>query len=87
MEFKIIYFNQIQNDIFQYNYHIIDSYKTALYLAVENENIEIIKLLLTNNRLDINVLNILYLFFLKFHNIFFNIIQNHIFQWNSKPYF
>ena len=30
-------------------------YKGALYLAIEKENIEIIKLLLTNDRLDINI--------------------------------
>ena len=30
-------------------------YKTALYMAVEKENIEIVKLLLTNNKLDINL--------------------------------
>lgn len=33
-------------------------YLTSLYLAVENENIEIIKLLLTNDKLNINILNI-----------------------------
>ena len=32
--------------------------KTALYLAVEKENIEIIKLFLTNDKLDINIINI-----------------------------
>ena len=32
--------------------------KTALYLAVEKENIEIVKLLLTNDKLDPNILNI-----------------------------
>ena len=30
-------------------------FKTALYLAVEKENIEIVKLLLTNDKLDINI--------------------------------
>ena len=35
--------------------------KSALYLAIEKENIEIVKLLLTNDKLDINILNI-------FHN-------------------
>ena len=39
-------------------------YKTALYLAVEKENIEIVKLLLTNDKLDINIINILNIFFL-----------------------
>ena len=32
--------------------------KTALYLAIEKGNIEIIKLLLKNNELDINCINI-----------------------------
>ena len=30
-------------------------YKTPFYCAVEKENIEIIKLLLTNDKLDINL--------------------------------
>ena len=45
-------------------------YKTAFYLAVEKENIEIVKLLLTNEKLDINILNIF--------NIFFHKVQNYI---------
>ncbi len=32
--------------------------KTALYLAIEKENIEIVKLLLSNEKLDINIINI-----------------------------
>ena len=63
-------FNYIQNQSFQLDsnsylsmkFNIIKLYKTALYLAVENENIEIIKLFLTNNKLDINILNILFLY-------------------------
>ena len=55
-------------------------YKTALYLAVEKENIEIIKLLLNNDELDINLLNILNIFYIKFKILYFNIIHNHIFQ-------
>ena len=55
-------------------------YKTALYLAVEKENIEIIKLLLNNDKLDINIINILNIFFIKFKIISFNGIQNYIFQ-------
>ena len=47
-------------------------------MAVEKENIEIIKLLLTNDKLDINILNIL--------NIFIYNIQNHIIQLHSKSY-
>ena len=49
MQFKITYCNEIYIYIF---------YKTALYCAVEKENIEIIKLLLTYEKLDINILNI-----------------------------
>lgn len=30
-------------------------YKTALYIAVEKENYEIIKLLLENKKLDVNI--------------------------------
>ena len=86
MKFKIISFNEIRNHIFQWNFNIIIIYKTALYLAVEKENIEIVKLLLTNDKLDMNIINILNLFFIKLKMIFFNFIQNHIFQWYSKSY-
>ena len=48
MKFKIISFNEI----------LIYFYKTALYLAIEKENLEIIKLLLMNEKIDINILNI-----------------------------
>ena len=70
MKFKIISFNEI----------IKYFYKTALYLAVEKENIEIVKLLLNNNQLDINFLNIFNIFYIKFKIISFNAIQNHIFE-------
>ena len=60
--FYIISFNVIQNQIFERNFNIIYIYRTALYTAVEKENIEIVKLLLTNEKLDINVLNILFYF-------------------------
>ena len=49
MKFKIITFDEIK----------IYFYKTPLYFAIEKENIEIIKLLLTNDKLNINILNIL----------------------------
>ena len=41
---------------------LIKIHKTALYTAVEKENIEIIKLLLTNENIDINILNIFNIF-------------------------
>ena len=43
---KIIYFNEIQTYI----------YKTALFTAVEKENVEIVKLLLTNDKIDVNII-------------------------------
>ena len=33
-------------------------YKTVLYRAVEKENIEIIRLLLSSDKIDVNILNI-----------------------------
>ena len=61
IQFKIIYFNKIT----------IQFYKTVLYTAVEKENIEIIKLLLANDKINVNTLNILI--------FIFNEIKNHIF--------
>ena len=60
---------------------------TALHLAVKKENIEIVKILLTNDKLDINLLNIFHNFHIKLKIISFNTIQNHIFQLYSKLYF
>ena len=39
-------------------------YITSLCLAVQNKNIEIVKMLLENEEIDINHINILYTFFL-----------------------
>ena len=44
--------------ITHFNKIILLFHKTALYQAVINENIEIIKLLLANDKTDINALNI-----------------------------
>ena len=63
MKFKIKYFNEI---------FFLKNYKTALYSAVEKENIEIIKLLLSNDQIDVNYLCILILNFIKFKIISFN---------------
>ena len=79
MKFKIIKLNEIK----------IWFYKTALFAAIEEENIEIVKLLLANNKLDINIINIFQLCFHSIQNhiiliafkiIYFNEIQNSIFQ-------
>ena len=45
MKFKIKHINKIP----------IHFYKTALHMAVEKENIEIIELLLSNPNIDINI--------------------------------
>lgn len=51
------------------------SYKTALHIAVEKENIEIIRLLLSREDIDVNILLILNL---KFLNIILNYVLNSI---------
>ena len=83
---KLYFFNEIRNHIFQWNFNIILIYKAALYLAVEKENIEIVKALLMNNKFDINLGHIFLNFLIKFKIIFCNIIKNHIFQYNSKSW-
>ena len=69
MKFKITYFYEI----------LIYLYKTALYLAIEKENLDIIKLLLSNDKIDVNILSILNFLYIKFKIIRFNFIQIHIF--------
>ena len=38
-----------------FNEIIIRIYKTALYLAIEKENIEIVKLLLIHDKINVNI--------------------------------
>ena len=73
------FFNEIQYRIFQWNSNIIHFYKASLHLAIEKGNIEIVKLLLTSDKLDINLL-------LIFNMLCFYKIQNHIFQLYLKSY-
>ena len=47
-------------------------YKTALYLAVEKGNIEILNLLLSKDGIDINALNVFVYFIIRFKIIYFN---------------
>ena len=49
MDFIIIYYNGI----------IIYIYRTALYAAVMKKDIEMVKLLLTDDSIDVNIFNIL----------------------------
>lgn len=51
--FLFLYFDEIVKEDFNDIY--IKFYKTALYLAVEKENIEIIKVFLDKDKLDINI--------------------------------
>lgn len=65
MEFKIIYLNKI----------IILCFfdETALYLACLKENVEIVKLLLANDQIDVNVLNILFCLLIIFWFFFYHV--------------
>lgn len=51
-----IYFNEILINAIN---------KTALFVAVENGNIDIVKLLLSNNNIDVNIINTIINHFLK----------------------
>lgn len=53
-------------------------HQTALYGAIEENNIEIVKLLLSNEKLNINILNVLY--------CFINKINMKIIERNSRLY-
>lgn len=58
-------------------------------MAVQNRNLEIVKHLLSNDKIDVNILNILAysLFFIKFKiKDVSNKIQNQIFEYNLKQY-
>ena len=61
MKSKIICFDEI----------LVYFYKTALYLAIEKKNIEIIKILLLNDNINVNIPYIPTFILYK--------IQNHIF--------
>ena len=66
MTFKHKYFNEIQHQVFQF--HLISNIsmkfllnvnKTPLCIAIENQNVEIVQLLLMNDKLDVNIASIL----------------------------
>ena len=57
--------------------------KTVLYNAVEKENIEIIQLLLSNDKIDVNILNI-FIIFILFKIKKLNEISNQNIEWNFK---
>lgn len=49
--------------------------ETPLFAAVKNENIEIVKLLLTDDKIDVNILNVLINFYYKINIMYFNDIE------------
>ena len=55
---------------------------TPLHLAVKKGYIEIVKLLLTNDKIDVNLPYISFHIFIEFKIIYFNKIKSYIFQWN-----
>lgn len=57
-------------------FHIMLFYESCLYYAIHEESIEIIKLLLENENLDINFLNI--------HSNIFYTIMSQIFLYSFK---
>ena len=59
LKFKSKGFNKIKNQYFNLISTFI-LYKTPLFLAIEKANLEITKLLLVNDKLDINALYISY---------------------------
>lgn len=85
------YFNEVLKPIFEWSY-INLFYKTALFKAVENENLEIVKLLLANKEIDVNILNIKVLFLYKILKLIWmtltitlkNNIKNIMIKYNFK---
>lgn len=85
------YFNEVLKPIFEWSY-INLFYKTALFKAVENENLEIVKLLLANKEIDVNILNIKVLFLYKIQKLIWmtltitlkNNIKNFMIKYNFK---
>ena len=60
------FMNQTSNDIFFINNSIkflLYYYKTALYIAVEKRNVEIVKLLLKHPKININLKSVLIFFY------------------------
>lgn len=53
---------------------------TALFLAVENGNVDIVKLLLTNDKIDVNIMNIFNITYLK------NSISNYLTIFKIKSF-
>lgn len=79
MAFIINIFNTILNYVCFWNFirflmkFMLIFYKTAFYTAVEKGNIEMIKILLSSDKIDANILNIL-------NAILFNKISTQMFQ-------
>ena len=83
IKFKDKSFHKIQNNILiKFK---ITFYKTALHIAVEKENVEIVQLLLSHDKIDINIQYISYNKIYEILNKFFHSIQTQIFSLHSNP--
>ena len=58
MQFNIIILNEIYIDFFMI-FLVINFQKAALHIAIEKENIEIVKILLSNKNIDVNLSTVL----------------------------
>lgn len=65
----MIFVNEIWNQNIKSNLKIVFTYKTALHIAYENNDIEIIRLLLKHEKIDVNCKSI-------YNSKIFNIISN-----------
>lgn len=80
--FEISNFNDIQNFIVLWSLYFYFQ-KTALHIAVEKENVEIIQLLLSCGKIDVNIANKIFISnSIKFHLIYLMISL--IYLW-KKP--
>lgn len=59
----MIKYNSKLNNSMKFKFSAI--YNTALHMAVKKERIEIIKLLLSNDKIDVNIPFVLYIFIFK----------------------
>ena len=87
IKFKNKSFHSIQKQLFLYNSKTnlfikfkITFYKTALHIAVEKENFEIVQLLLSHDKIDINIQSISYNKIYEILNKSFHYIQKQDFS-------
>lgn len=73
--FQIIFINQILKWKIEWNFKHFIFNQTPLFTAIQWENVEIVKLLLSNDKIDVNCGEILkYILFIQLKIEFFNLI-------------